>query len=48
MQSIGDVWGLAADKWDEIMSEVGEDHWEKSTPCDGWSVRDLVDHAMQW
>ncbi len=48
MDGIGDVWTLAADKWDEVVSQVGDDDWAKATPCDGWTVRDLVDHAMHW
>ncbi len=48
MNGIGDVWGMAADKWDEVIAQVGDDDWEKGTPCDDWSVRELVDHAMFW
>ncbi|MGB7236043.1 MAG: TIGR03086 family metal-binding protein [Rhodococcus sp. (in: high G+C Gram-positive bacteria)] len=48
MDSIGDVWSAAADKWDEVIGQVGDDDWEKSTPCEGWTVRELVDHAMHW
>lgn len=48
MNTIADVWGSAADKWDEVTSQIGDDDWEKTTPCDGWTVRDLVDHAMLW
>ena len=48
MQGISDVWGMAADKWDEVMAQVGDADWDKSTPCDGWTVRELVDHAMYW
>ena len=48
MQGIGDVWGLAADKWDEVIAQVGDGDWEKSTTCDGWTVRELVEHAMFW
>ena len=36
MNGIGDVWVSAADKWDEVMSQVGDDDWAKETPCDGW------------
>ena len=46
MESIADIWGLAADKWDEVMDQVSDDDWTKATPCDDWSVRELVDHAM--
>ena len=48
MNGIGDVWGMAADKWDEVVGQVGDDDWDKSTPCDEWTVRELVDHAMFW
>ncbi len=48
MDNVGDIWGLAADKWDEVMGHVGDDDWGKDTPCDGWTVQDLVDHAMHW
>ena len=48
MESISAVWGLAADKWDEVMAQVGADDWSKATPCDGWTVQELVDHAMFW
>lgn len=48
MHGISDVWGMAADKWDEVMAQVGDADWDKSTPCDGWTVRELVDHAMYW
>ena len=48
MESIADIWGLAADKWDEVMDQVSDDDWTKATPCDDWSVRELVDHAMFW
>lgn len=48
MNGVSDVWGLAAEKWDEVVSQVGDDDWVKPTPCDGWTVRELVDHAMHW
>ena len=48
MQGIGDVWGQAADKWSEIVDQIGDDDWAKPTPCDDWTVRELVDHAMFW
>lgn len=48
MNNIGEVWSLAAAKWDEVVSQVGDDDWAKSTPCDAWTVRELVDHAMYW
>lgn len=48
MQGIGDVWEMAADKWEDVFSQLGDDDWDKPTPCDGWTVRELVEHAMFW
>lgn len=48
MQGIGDVWDMAAEKWESTMAQVGDDDWGKTTPCDDWTVQELVDHAMMW
>lgn len=48
MQGIGDVWDMAADKWEATLAQVGDDDWGKTTPCDDWTVQELVDHAMMW
>jgi len=48
MQGPGAVWQQAVSKWDEVASQIGDADWEKPTTCDGWTVRDLVDHAMHW
>lgn len=48
MNGPADIWRLAADKWSEVSAQVGDGDWDKPTPCDGWTVRDLVDHAMHW
>ncbi len=48
MTGIAQVWQQAADKWSELIAQVGDDQWSASTTCDGWTVRDLVDHTMHW
>ena len=48
MNGIAEVWSMAADTWDEVIAQVGDDDWDKRTPCDEWTVRELVDHAMFW
>ncbi len=48
MNGPADVWRQAADKFDSVLEEVGDDQWEAATPCDGWTVRDLVDHVLHW
>ncbi len=47
METIADIWGQAAGKWTEVVAQVGHDDWSKPTPCEGWTVRELVDHTMQ-
>jgi uncharacterized protein (TIGR03086 family) len=48
MTGPADIWRQAAEKWTEVSAQVGDDDWGKPTPCEGWTVRDLVDHAMHW
>lgn len=48
MSGPADIWRQAADKWSEVYAQVGDGDWDNSTTCDGWTVRDLVDHAMHW
>ncbi len=48
MSELGDVWRQAAAKWSEVSAQITDDDWERSTPCADWTVRDLVDHTMQW
>ncbi len=48
MESVADVWGLAAGKWDDVVAQVGDADWDKPTPCSEWTVRDLVEHTMSW
>lgn len=48
MTGPGEAWGLAAQKWTELSGAIGDDDWDKSTTCDDWTVRELVDHTMHW
>jgi uncharacterized protein (TIGR03086 family) len=43
-----DIWRLVADKWTDVYGRIGEDDWDIPTPCDGWTVRHLVDHNLRW
>jgi uncharacterized protein (TIGR03086 family) len=36
----------AAAGFDRRLREVGDDQWELPTPCEGWTVRDLVNHLV--
>lgn len=48
MTEVGNMWNQAAEKWSEVVAQVGDADWDKPTTCDDWTVRDLVDHAMHW
>jgi uncharacterized protein (TIGR03086 family) len=39
------LWRETAEAFDQRLQTVG-DQWEAGTPCDGWSVKDLVAHAV--
>lgn len=31
--------------WEVLVAGVGDGDWDRATPCEGWSVRDLVNHV---
>lgn len=37
---------LAAATFADRLSAVGDDQWDLPTPCEGWTVRDLVTHVV--
>ncbi len=43
-----DIWRQAAAKWSEVYGQVTGSQWERPTPCDEWTVRQLVDHTLSW
>ena len=48
MAELVDIWRQTAAKWTELYDQVTEDRWEKPTPCEEWTVRQLVDHTLSW
>ena len=38
-------WYEVADAFDQRYAGIMEDQWAAATPCDQWTVRDLVDHV---
>lgn len=48
MSEIAEIWRQAAAKWNEVASQIGEDDWSNATNCEGWTVKDLVDHTLHW
>lgn len=43
-----DLWRQAAAKWSEVYGQVNDSQWERPTPCDEWTVRQLVEHTLGW
>jgi uncharacterized protein (TIGR03086 family) len=41
-----DLWKQAADAFDQRYQAIGEANWEASSTCEGWNVKELVDHAV--
>ena len=41
-----DIWNQAADAFTQRYEAIAEGQWEADTPCEGWCVKDLVDHAV--
>ncbi len=43
-----DIWRQAAAKWSEVYGQVTDSQWDWPTPCQEWTVRQLVDHTLSW
>ena len=43
-----DNWRTVIDLFTEAVGSVHPDQWDASTTCDGWDVRDLVEHAIDY
>ncbi|MGI9595779.1 MAG: TIGR03086 family metal-binding protein [Acidimicrobiales bacterium] len=41
-----DIWNQAAAAFDQRYEAIAEAQWAEATPCEGWNVKDLVDHAV--
>jgi uncharacterized protein (TIGR03083 family) len=46
MDNAQEMLGHALDGLDQRVRAVGEDQWALVTPCDEWTVRDLVNHVL--
>ena len=43
-----EAWRMGADTWTALTGAMGDDHWDKPSTCDEWTVRELVDHTLYW
>lgn len=41
-----DLWNQTAEAFDARYQAITEEQWSASTPCEGWTVKDLVEHAV--
>src|SRR4051794_29410478 len=43
-----DIYKQVAAKWSDLSTQIVDDQWDDPTPCDGWNVRQLVEHVYGW
>lgn len=41
-----DALSRASDEFERRLRGIDTDQWDRSTPCEGWTVRDLVRHVV--
>lgn len=41
-----DLWNATADTFSQKLEAVAADQWQAASPCEGWCVQDVVDHAV--
>ncbi len=46
MSEISERYGRLAATFAAKVAAVGEESWDRPTPCEGWTVRDLVGHVV--
>ena len=46
MPDLNELLQLATDTFADRLGQVQPDQWDVPTPCEGWSVRDLVAHVV--
>lgn len=47
MTDAADRYRHLARRFTSVVDEVPEDAWETSSPCEGWTVRQVVDHVVE-
>lgn len=40
------LWNQAAEAFDQRYQAISAEQWEASSPCEGWNVKAVVDHAV--
>jgi uncharacterized protein (TIGR03086 family) len=48
MSEMLDIYRQVAGKWSAVSGQVRDDQWANPTPCDEWTVRQLMDHTLEW
>jgi uncharacterized protein (TIGR03086 family) len=46
--SIADRYREVARAFDARVERLDDEDWDRSTPCEGWVVRDVVHHLAEW
>ena len=48
MSDISNRFRKVADRFTATIYAVPPDAWERPSPCDGWTARDVVRHLVEW
>jgi uncharacterized protein (TIGR03086 family) len=48
MTTIADRYREVAQGFTDRVRQLSDDDWDRPTPCEGWVVRDIVDHLAEW
>lgn len=48
MTEIADRYGRITGRFTELVRAVPAGAWDNSSPCEGWTARDVVGHLVEW
>ena len=48
MDHVADQYRRVARSFTELVEGVSLDDWDRPSPCEGWTARDVVGHLAEW
>jgi uncharacterized protein (TIGR03086 family) len=43
-----DHWKVILGVFGQVVGQLGDDQWDLSTPCPDWTIRELLDHVVEF
>lgn len=47
-ERVAATWARVADDFTDVAVALGTDDWDRPSPCEGWTARDVVRHLVDW